>query len=48
LIFGYPRQRLPAVRLEVEVTEGFALGFGWLELSALLVLLGYFVLRRPR
>jgi hypothetical protein len=30
------------------VTEGFALGFAWLELIALLVVLGYFVLRRPR
>jgi hypothetical protein len=30
------------------VTEGFALGFGWLELIALLAWLGYFLLRRPR
>jgi hypothetical protein len=30
------------------VTEGFALGFGWLELIVLLILLGYFLLRRPR
>jgi hypothetical protein len=30
------------------VTEGFALGFGWLELIVLLVVLGYFLLRRPR
>jgi hypothetical protein len=30
------------------MTEGFALGFGWLELLLLLCLLGYFLLRRPR
>jgi hypothetical protein len=30
------------------VTEGFALGFGWLMFLALLGLLSYFVLRHPR
>jgi hypothetical protein len=30
------------------VTEGFALGFGWLELLGLLLVLTYFLLRRPR
>jgi LPXTG-motif cell wall-anchored protein len=30
------------------VTDGFAIGFGWLELLALLGMLGYFLLRRRR
>lgn len=30
------------------MTEGFALGFGWLELLGLLVVLAYFLLRQPR
>jgi hypothetical protein len=30
------------------VTEGFAVGFGWLEFLALLLVLAYFVLRRSR
>jgi hypothetical protein len=30
------------------VTDGFALGFGWLELLVLLGVLGYFLLRRRR
>jgi hypothetical protein len=30
------------------VTEGFAIGFGWLMLFALLGLLAYFLLRKPR
>jgi hypothetical protein len=30
------------------VTEGFAIGFGWLMLFALLGLLAYFILRKPR
>jgi hypothetical protein len=30
------------------MTEGFALGFGWLELLCLLLVLTYFLLRRPR
>lgn len=30
------------------VVEGFAVGFGWLELLALSVLLAYFLLRQPR
>jgi hypothetical protein len=29
------------------VTEGFALGFGWLEFLALLALLGFWLLRTP-
>jgi hypothetical protein len=31
-----------------DVTEGFALGFGWLELAVLLGWLSYFLLRHPR
>jgi hypothetical protein len=31
-----------------EVTEGFALGSGWLLFLSLLVLLAYFLLRSPR
>lgn len=30
------------------VTEGFALGFGWLELLVLLTVLGYYLLRGRR
>jgi hypothetical protein len=30
------------------VTDGFALGFGWLELLVLVGVLGYFLLRRRR
>jgi hypothetical protein len=30
------------------MTEGFALGFGWLTFLGLLVALGYFLLRDPR
>jgi hypothetical protein len=30
------------------VTDGFALGFGWLEFLVLLGVLGYFLLRRRR
>jgi len=49
LIFGYlPQGMSPAQVRRSRVTEGFALGFGWLELIALLVWLGYFLLRRPR
>jgi hypothetical protein len=30
------------------VTEGFALGFGWLMFLGLLMVLGFFFLRDPR
>jgi hypothetical protein len=30
------------------VTEGFAIGFGWLMLFVLLGVLAYFLLRKPR
>jgi hypothetical protein len=30
------------------MTEGFALGFGWLLYAAMLVALSFFLLRRPR
>jgi LPXTG-motif cell wall-anchored protein len=30
------------------MTDGFALGFAWLELLVLLAVLGYFLLRRRR
>jgi hypothetical protein len=30
------------------MTEGFALGFGWLMFLLLLLALGYFLLRAPR
>jgi uncharacterized protein with PQ loop repeat len=49
LIFGYLPQGMSAAQVRrSRVTEGFALGFGWLELIALLAWLGYFLLRRPR
>jgi hypothetical protein len=35
-------------KLGVGMTEGFALGFGWLMFLLLLLALGYFLLRAPR
>jgi hypothetical protein len=31
-----------------QVTEGFALGFGWLEFGLLLGVLAFFLLKRPQ